>query len=147
MSLHDKFLAVRDYMRACLLEREQTIDNALLALLTGEHHIQFGAPGTGKSLLVRALCARIDGATYFEKAMSPVTTPEDLYGPIDLIRLPDHGEYVRRDTGSMPRAYIVFLDVITGSNVAIRDSLLVAMDERFQQVVGFAPQALPLLSL
>lgn len=144
---HDQFLAVRADLNACLLEREQAIDNALLALLTGEHFLMLGPPGTGKSMLVRAVCARLEGATYFEKAMSPVTVPEDIYGPIDLMRLADCGEWVRRDTGSMSRAHIVFLDEIARSNEAIRDTLLVAMNERIAQVVGFDPAPLPLISL
>ncbi len=145
--IHAVFREVQKDLNACLLERESTIENVLLALLTGEHMLILGSPGTAKSMLVRALCARITDATYFEKAMSPVTVPEDLYGPIDLVRLSEHGEWVRRDTGSMSRAHIVFLDEIARSNEAIRDTLLVAMNERLAQVVGFDPYPLPLLSL
>ena len=146
-NVRDTVLAVQRDLNACLLERDTSVDNALLALLTGEHMLLIGNPGTGKSMLIRALCARIQGAMYFEKAMSPVSVPEDLYGPIDLVRLSEHGEWVRRDTGSMTRAHIVFLDEIARSNEAIRDTLLVAMNERLAQVVGFDPAPLPLLSL
>lgn len=146
-TLHDKIIAMRDDLRHCLLERENAIDIAILALLCSENAIYFGPPGTGKSMLVRALCARIDGAQYFEKAMSPVTTPEDIYGPIDIQQLSEHGLWVRRDAGSMSKAHIAFLDEITRSNEAVRDTLLVAMNERLAQVVGFDPYKIPLRSL
>jgi MoxR-like ATPase len=98
-------------------------------------------------MLVRAVATRIEGVQYFEKSMSPVTTPEDIYGPIDLIALADQGQWVRRQDGSLSVAHIAFLDEISRSNEAIRDTLLVAMNERLAQVVGFAPYQIPLLSL
>ena len=112
MSLHDQFLAVRDDLRSCLLERESAIDNALLALLSGEHYLQLGPPGTAKSLLVRAVAARIHGAQYFEKLMTSFTVPEELFGPIDLIGYADRGEYKRLSAGSLSQAHIGFLDEV-----------------------------------
>ena len=101
MSLHDQFLAVRDDLRSCLLERESAIDNALLALLSGEHMLILGPPGVAKSMLVRAITARIDGACYFEKLLTPFTVPEELHGPVDLVGYADRGEYKRIGTGSL----------------------------------------------
>src|SRR5712691_7233184 len=45
MTTRDKFLAVRDELNAVLLERSSAIDNALLAVISGEHFLQLGPPG------------------------------------------------------------------------------------------------------
>lgn len=147
MSLHDDVIAVRDDLRSCLLERESAIDNALLALLSGEHYVQLGPPGTAKSLLVRAIAARLDGAVYFEKLMTSFTVPEELFGPIDLIGYADRGEYKRLGTGAIQQAHIVDLEEIYKANSAILNSLLALMNERLYHEVGVPPQHAPLLSL
>mgnify|MGYP001559066436 FL=1 len=147
MSLHDQCLAVRNDLRSCLLERETAIDNALLALLSGEHYLQLGPTGTAKSLLVRAVCARIDGAQYFEKLMTSFTVPEELFGPVDLVGYADRGEYKRLGDGSLSQASIVFLDEVYKANSAILNSLLAIMNERLLHEVGMPPQHVPLLSL
>jgi hypothetical protein len=67
-----KIVALRDELAATLLERETAIETALLALLTGEHLLLLGPPGTAKSMLVRAICERILGASYFERLLTPV---------------------------------------------------------------------------
>ena len=147
MSLHDQFLAVRDDLRSCLLERESAIDNALLAVLSGEHYLQLGPTGTAKSLLVRAVCARVTGATYFEKLMTSFTVPEELFGPIDLVGYADRGEYRRLSAGSLGTAHCAFLDEVYKANSAILNSLLAIMNERLLHEVGMPPQRVPLLSL
>ena len=147
MSLYDQFLAVRNDLRSCLLERDTAIDNALLALLSGEHYLQLGPPGTAKSLLVRAIAARIESAGYFEKLMTSFTVPEELFGPIDLVGYADRGEYRRLGTGSLSQASIAFLDEVYKANSAILNSLLSIMNERLVHEVGMPPQHVPLLSL
>ena len=52
--------ALRQDLDDILLERETAIEAALLALLTQEHLLLLGPPGTAKSLLVRSICERIE---------------------------------------------------------------------------------------
>jgi hypothetical protein len=73
----DRILAVRQDLTHNLLERETTIEAALLALLTREHLLLLGPPGTAKSLLVRSVCERIQGASYFERLLTHVTDPPE----------------------------------------------------------------------
>jgi hypothetical protein len=79
--------AVRDDLTTSLLEREAAVEAALLALLTGEHVVFLGPPGTAKSLLVRSICERLTGATYFERLLTRFSTPEELFGPLSLAAL------------------------------------------------------------
>jgi MoxR-like ATPase len=147
MSVRDKFLAVQQDLNNCLLERESCIGNALLALLTGDHFLQLGAPGTGKSLLVRAVSTRIMGCQYYEKLLTAFSVPEELYGPVDLCAYADRGEYRRISAGSLSQAHIGFLDEIWKANSAILNTLLTITNERVIHEVGLAPQPVPLLSL
>lgn len=134
-------------LSAVLIDRDVAIHNALLALATGEHLLLLGPPGTAKSLLVRALHRRIDGTAYFETLMSQFTVPEELLGPLDLVRYADKGEYRRINTGSLSVAHLVFLDEVFKANSAILNSLLAIMNERILHEVGLAPVHVPLLSL
>jgi ABC-type hemin transport system ATPase subunit len=76
-----KIVALRDELAATLLERETAIETALLALLTGEHLLLLGPPGTAKSMLVRAICERIEGASYFERLLTAFQTPGGAVRP------------------------------------------------------------------
>lgn len=147
MAVRDKFLAVRDELNQCVLERSSAIDNALLALVSGEHFLQLGPPGTAKSLLVRALALRIEGVNYFEKLMAAFTTPEEIFGPIDLVGYAERGEYTRLSAGSLSVAHIGYLTEIYKSNSAILNNLLAILNERLLHEVGQVPQRVPLLSL
>jgi MoxR-like ATPase len=66
--------ALRQDLNRILLERESAVEAALLALLTQEHLLLLGPPGTAKSLLVRSICERIEGATYFERLLTRFST-------------------------------------------------------------------------
>jgi MoxR-like ATPase len=140
-----KIIALRDELRTALLERETAIEAALLALLAGEHLLLLGPPGTAKSLLVRAICERISGATYFERLLTRFSTPEELFGPLSLAAL-ERDQYRRVPAGTLVEAHIAFLDEVFKANSAILNSLLTLVNERLYHESGTA-QLVPLLSL
>ena len=125
----DRILAVRKDLNTHLLEREVAIEAAMLALLTREHLLLLGPPGTAKSLLVRDVCKRIQGAVYFERLLTRFSTPEELFGPLSLSAL-EQDQYRRITSGTLVEAHIAFVDEVFKANSAILNSLLTLINER-----------------
>jgi MoxR-like ATPase len=145
--LRNRFDATRSELNLAILERETAIELALIALLSGEHFIQLGPPGVAKSLLVREICKRITGASYYEKLFSQTTEPNEVFGPIDLKALSDKGQYKRISKGAIQASHIVFLDEVFKANSTILNCLLTLSNERLYHEVGYEPQKAPLLSI
>ena len=145
----DTVAAVRRDLHRVLLERSGSIDNALLALLTRQHYLQIGPPGTAKSMLVDALHARITGARRFKRVLNPGTTDTDLLGPHDLVQMADHGKWVRRHARSIVEADLAFLDETGRGNQMVYDLLLQILgEEREVDELGMdQPLKLPLISV
>jgi MoxR-like ATPase len=140
-----KVRAMRDDLNANIIDRTEAIDASLLALLTKQHLLLLGPPGTAKSLLVRSVCERITGANYFERLLTRFSTPEELFGPLSLSAL-ERDKYERVTNGTLVDAHIGFVDEVFKANSAILNSLLTIINERiFHQ--GSGPVHVPLLSL
>jgi len=99
-----------------LLEREDQARALLLALLSGEHVLLIGPPGTAKSALARRLHGLV-GGRWFERLLTRFTVPEELFGPLSLEAL-DHGRYEREIDGYLPAADVAFLDEVFKANSA-----------------------------
>ena len=140
-----KLHALRRELIDILLEREVAIEAALLALLTGEHLLLLGPPGTAKSLMVRLICERIDSATYFERLLTRFSTPEELFGPLSLAAL-EQDQYRRVTTGTLVEAHLAFIDECYKANSSILNAMLGTMNERVYHEAGQAIPV-PLLSL
>jgi MoxR-like ATPase len=125
----DKLQALRQELMELFVERDEFIDGALAALLSRQHVLLVGPPGSGKSTLVHALCERIPGAVYFHWLLTKFSTPEELFGPVSLQGL-EQDRYYRVIEGKLPTAHIAFLDEIFKANSAILNALLSLINER-----------------
>ncbi len=128
------FRTLEQQLHQVLIERDEAIHAALLALVAGEHLLLVGPPGTAKSLLVNLLARAIVDATgqplpTFSYLMSRFTTLDDLFGPISLPQLKLE-RYVRVTRGRLAEVKLAFLDeVLRGSDPSL-EALLTLMNER-----------------
>lgn len=144
-TLLSKFRALRDDLNANLLEREEAVEAALIGLLTANHVLMLGPPGTAKSLLVRSICDRIENAVFYERLLTRFSVPEELFGPLSLSAL-GQDKYQRVTTGTLTEAHLAFVDEVFKSNSSILNSMLGIMNERILHEHGVAHRV-PLLSL
>jgi MoxR-like ATPase len=145
MSPQDILRSVRTELAQMFLERAALIDGALTALLSGQHVLIIGPPGTAKSMLADELCRRLEGSTYFQWLLTKFTTPEELFGAVSLRAL-EQDEYRRVTTFKLPQAHIAFLDEVFKSNSSILNAILTLMNERrFHN--GREIEAVPLITL
>lgn len=134
---------LRAQLKSAFVGRDAEIDGILTAIIARTHVLLLGPPGTAKSLLTTVFCNALSG-DYFELLLAKQTTPDEVFGGIDIQAL-DKGAGVKRDTrGMMPEADVVFLDEIFKANSAILNSLLTILNERKFKNYGGATQKVPL---
>lgn len=144
-TLQVKFEALATKLGGELVERTTIIDTQILALISGTHHFQIGEPGIAKSLSTRRLISHIDGLSpidYFETLMTRFSSPEEVFGPLDLAAL-KNSRYSFLTDGYAPSARIWFLDEIWKANASILNALLMALNERLFRNDG-AVHSIPL---
>jgi MoxR-like ATPase len=124
--------------------REEVVDLIALAIVAGEHLFLFGPPGTAKSALIRGFAHAVD-ARYFEYLLTRFSEPNEIFGPIDLVKLRE-GAVATVITGMLPEAEFVFLDELFNANSAILNNLLTVLNERIYRR-GAETHRLPMLSL
>ena len=141
----EKLTEIRNELKARYLERDEVIDGTLIALLTGNHMLLIGPPGTAKSQLVSEVCNKIKGAQYFQWLLTKFTAPEELFGAVSLKGL-ENDEYRRVTNGKLPEAHIIFLDEVFKASSSILNTLLTVMNERIYYN-GTEISEIPLISM
>ena len=113
------------------VQKEELVDLMVISTLAQEPLLLVGKPGTAKSDLIIKFCQAIglQENEYFEYMLTKFTEPGEIVGPIDITELKE-GRYLRRVSGKLPEAKIVFLDEIFKSNSAILNTLLTIINER-----------------
>lgn len=129
-----KLYGVRDELEGFLIEREEAIRAALIALLARQHLFLLGPFGTAKSLLVRELVKRFcspagGGLRLFTKLVSPGTKPEELFGPPSLPLLKE-GKYSFAIKHMLPDVEVAFLDELFNAGPFLHAPLLSITDMR-----------------
>ncbi len=115
-------------LKATFVDKDLVVDLIALALLTREHLLLLGPPGTAKSAIIKRMSGLVD-ASYFEYLLTRFSEPSELFGPVDLQAL-QQGNYTVRTVGMAPESEIVFLDEIFKANSAILNALLSLVNER-----------------
>lgn len=127
--------------------KQALIDLMVVAAVAQEPILLVGPPGTAKSDLVLKFrdAMGLSPENYFEYMLTRFTEPSEVFGPVDVNEL-RAGRYLRRVSGKLPTAPLVFLDEVFKSNSAILNSLLTVINERkFYQDGVPLPVALKIL--
>ncbi len=125
----EKIKKIKEELKGKFFEREEVIEGTFCALLSGNHLLLIGPPGTAKSLLAHEICGRVGGGKYFQWLLTKFTTPEEIFGAVSLKGL-ENDEYRRVTTGKLPEAHISFLDEVFKASSSILNTLLTIMNER-----------------
>jgi len=135
---------VTDGLKRQFVGRDEVVDLIALAVVAGEHLFLHGPPGTAKSALIRQFATAVQGR-YFEYLLTRFSEPNEVFGPIDLVRLRE-GTVATVTTGMLPEAEFIFLDELFNANSAILNNLLSVLNERVYRR-GAEVHSLPVLSL
>jgi MoxR-like ATPase len=134
---------VVEVLKRRFVGRDGVIDLIALAVVAGEHLFLHGPPGTAKSALIREFAQAVQGR-YFEYLLTRFSEPNEVFGPIDLVRLRE-GTVATVTAGMLPEAEFVFLDELFNANSAILNNLLTVLNERIYRR-GAETHRLPMLS-
>lgn len=128
-----------------VLERGDVTKAISICLVSRSHLLLVGLPGIAKTTQVRLAAAHIRGSKFFYTQLTPFSTVEDLFGPVDIVA---YKEGVRRrvGTGMLQEAHVAVVDEIYNGNEAVLKSLLSPMYERVFAEQGRA-EPIPLRTL
>lgn len=122
-------------LREAYLERETLFTQIELALLSREHVLVVGPPGTAKSAIASAVLGRIvdersGQPSLFAKQIAESTVQTDLIGPVDFKVLTETGrtEYLT-DDGMLGATHAFLDEVFDGRDMLLR-SILNVLHER-----------------
>ncbi|MCB9673967.1 MAG: AAA family ATPase [Alphaproteobacteria bacterium] len=130
-ALRDRINRFRTSLAAYFVGKAHIIDLMTVCAVAQEPLLLVGPPGTAKSDLILKFRdgLGIRSEDTFEYMLTRFTEPSEVFGPIDIKQLRE-GKYLRRASGKLPTASLVFLDEIFKANSAILNALLTVINER-----------------
>ncbi len=138
-ALREKTGRLRSAVRESYLGNREVVELLLLALLGDGHVLLEGAPGLGKTTLVRALASALD-LRFGRIQFTPDLMPADILGSRILEETPEGGHAFRFEKGPI-FANVLLADEINRATPRTQSAMLEAMQER--QVTAFG-KSMPL---
>ena len=135
-------LALRLYegLRSAIIGQDATLRDVTTALLAGGHVLLEGAPGLGKTQIVRTLATLVSGK-FARIQFTPDLMPSDVLGTSFVVGAEGGGKDLRYRPGPI-FANLVLADEINRATPKTQSALLEAMAERTVSVEG-EPRPLP----
>lgn len=132
-------------LQGSVVDHDKECEAIVLGLISREHVLLVGDPGGAKSMICRSLAVAVKGLIYCERLLSGTTTPEDVFGCLDISAIPK-GQWKHIGTGSIQEAHSCLLDEFFRGNDSIKDRLLHILGPERQTQVGTAQVKCPLIS-
>ena len=130
--------AASDKLRAAiahvLVGQTEVVDQTLWGILAGGHVLLEGAPGLGKTLLVRTLASCLD-LVFSRIQFTPDLMPSDVTGTNVLVTAPDGTRHFAVHKGPI-FGQVVLADEINRATPKTQSALLEAMQEHACTIAG-----------
>ena len=127
-AIRKKFCDFVESLDSSMIERSSEIEMLTVALLTNEHCLMVGDPGTGKTLLSGFFARFLDG-DMFSILLNKFTTLEELFGPVSFSGL-KKDTFERKIDGKAADANVLVLDEIFKGSSSILNATLALLNER-----------------
>ncbi len=125
--------AVKREVATVVVGQDEAVEQLAIAIASGGHTLIEGAPGLGKTLLVRTL-ATVTGLNYSRIQFTPDLMPADVTGTMTLVY--EDGKPTTRFQPGPLFAQLVLADEINRATPKTQAALLEAMQERTVTVAG-----------
>ncbi len=126
----NQFNKVFDERNLGLVGVKEELNQIKYAILTKEHFLIEGKPGTAKSMMALRIFQSFAGARIFPIHMSKETTDDALFGVIDIKKYKDENTYERVVAGSILDADFAFIDEMFDASEDTLRTLLSVLNER-----------------
>jgi len=131
-SLKELVRDIQAEMETVCIERSSLIRSILLAVFSGSHMLLEGAPGTGKSYVVRKFLEHLTPEFgQFKILLTKDTVSDSVLGPVHLGDLRKEDSIFRYNSKNMlPEAHFAILEEVYRSRGTVLDSMLTILNER-----------------
>ena len=128
------FQALKAEIQKVIVGHEEIVDQVLACLFSGGHVLLEGAPGLGKTLLVKTLAQCLD-LTFSRIQFTPDLMPADIIGT-NIIMLDQAERRHFQFQGGPIFAHIILADEVNRATPKTQSALLEGMQERGVTVAG-----------